>query len=565
MVPRLLAAILATALVSCAGAEDPGPAGATDDDDAWTLDDDDDSAADDDDSATDDDDSATDDDDSAADDDDSAAPPPDPIGGYLVLAADGLAEAGEGYAALRADQQLATAVVSVTDLVAPGYTTEELVEAVHGQLEALADPLPEDAALYLLLLGDAPLLGEDPAGLIPASPCENLLGDCYTDNTYGDLDGDGVPEAAVGRVPARTPDEAAAYLDKVAQFEADRQPGLWNRRLVVFAGDSGFGPDFDAIAESVILDSLALVNHSFDVWGVWNNPASDYYYVPFTDKVVDLFDQGAVAAFYIGHGSSAYNDALSQTQLDAMVLDDRPPFAFFFACSNGSYAGDAGSISEAVLWQPGGPIAAFAASDLTHPYANAIYPYEMQRALFDALPSTFGQAIRLAKIASIENQDETRDVMEAFAALSGVTDEEMATIERETLDLYNLLGDPALPTLYAPGAVEFDAVVGAVADGHVDVSGWTPNVQTGSAFVTLEVDANQHLGLLDPDRDDPAVINSNWAIANDRLAAQLDVPVVNGRFEASLDFDPDLPGDAWFIKVYADDGEQDAFGHRAVP
>lgn len=254
-------------------------------------------------------------------------------------------------------------MVSVSDLVAPGYATEELVTAAQAQLQALAAPLPGDAPLYLLL-GDAPLPGDDPTALVAASLCENPLGDCYTDNTYGDFDGD---------------------------------------------------------------------------------------------------------------------------------------------------------------------------------------------------------AIRLARIASIENQDDTRDVMEAFATLSGVTEDEMAAIERQTLDLYNLLGDPALPTLYAPGEVEFDAVVGVIADGHIDVLGETPGLVSGTALVTLEVDANQHLGLLDPNRVDPAAVNSNWVIANDRLAAQVEVPVLNGQFEASLDVDPDLPGDAFFIKVNADDGAWDAFGHVTLP
>ncbi len=547
-------ALLLTLLFGCTAApaddddladDDGAPAALTDDDDA-TADDDD---------AT----PKVDDDDSADDDD------TPPRGAYLVLAADGLAEAGQGYADLRAGQDLLTEVVSISDLVEPGYWTPDLVAAVQARLLALAKPLPAEAPLYLLLLGDAPTLGDDPTGLIPASHCLNLLGSCYTDNSYADLDGDGLPEVAVGRVPARTADQATAYLDKLQQFEADWRPGLWNRRLVLFAGDSGFGAEFDAIAQGLILDTLTDVNHSFDIWGVWDNAASDWFYVPFTDKVVDLFDAGAVGAFYIGHGSAAFNDGLSQDQLEAMALENRQPFAFFFACSNGSYAGDLGSIAEAALWKEGGPIAAFAASDLTHPYANAVYPYEMQRALFDAMPPTFGDVIRLAKVASIEHEDATRDLMRALARLQDLTDEEMVLIERQSLDLYNLLGDPATPTLYPQAAVTIDSIAGSIATGSLQVGGLAPGIESGTARVTLEVDADQHMGELDPAAAEAAAINANWVIANNRIAASQEVPVVDGRFEADLDFEGELPGEAFFIKVYADDGDHDAFGHAVAP
>ncbi len=554
---RLLALLLVL-LLGCtaepAPADDDDTQAPTDDDDSASIGDDDDSAP-----AVDDDDSA-----SVADDDDSAETPT-PRGADLVLAAHGLAAAGQGYADLRADQDLLPAALSVSDVVEPGYWTPDLVAAAQARLLALAAPLGEDAALYLLLLGDAPMLGDDPTGLVPASHCLNLLGSCYTDNSYADLDGDGVPEVAVGRVPARTAEEATAYLGKLEQFEADGRPGLWNRRLVLFAGDSGFGAEFDAIAQGLILDTLTDVNHSFDIWGVWDNPASDWFYVPFADKVVDLFDAGAVGAFYIGHGTAAYSDGLSQDQLQAMALENRQPFAFFFACSNGSYAGDLGSLSEQVLWQAGGPIAAFAASDLTHPYANAVYPYEMQRALFDAMPPTFGDVIRLAKVASIEHQDETRDLMRALARLQDLTDEEMVLIERQSLDLYNLLGDPATPTLYPQAAVDIDSIVGSISTKSLQIGGAAPGIESGTAWVTLEVDADQHLGVLDPGATDAADINANWAIANDRVAASKEVPVLDGRFEATLAFDGELPGEAFFIKVYADDGEHDAFGHAVAP
>ena len=521
--------------------------------------------ADDDDSASDDDDddSAPDDDD-ATDDDDSGPVEPGPLR-YLVLAPDSLSAAADAFADHRTGPDFSAEVVLLSGLGAS--TPEELQAAVHERLAALLPGLPEGDVPFLLILGDAPGPADDAADpdLIPALPCVSSLGLCYTDNRYGDLDGDLMPDVAVGRVPARTNEQALAYLDKVRAFEADYRTGLWNRRLVLYAGNSDFGEAFDAIAESLAIDSLAGINHSFDVLGAWDNPASGYYYLPFDDKVVDLFEEGALAAMYIGHGSAAYNDGLSADQLGGMVCDNRQPFVFLWACSNGEFGGDSDSISEAVLWAPDGPIGAFAGVGTTHPYANAVLPYEAQRALFDHQPPTFGEVALRTKQQLIANDDDIREMARGFAVLSGVAEEELPGIEIEHLDQYNYLGDPALPTAYPRTHVAFDPVKGSAASGHLEVAGAIPGVQTGTAWITLEIEPNEYLAELDPDAADEAAVAARWALANDKTVVGVQVPVTAGRFEATLDFDPDQPGDKLYIKVYADDGEADSFGHAVAP
>jgi hypothetical protein len=525
--------------------------------------DDDDSALDDDDDATgDDDDSATDDDDSAGDDDDSAGPGPLR---YVVLATAELTDAAQQWAAWRESGGLTAEVVVLDELGVDPGDEGELLAAVRGHLQAVVDGLPEDEPAFLLILGDAPGPDEAIDGLVPALSCTNSEGDCHSDNGYGDLDGDGIPEVAVGRVPAREPEQALAYLARVQAFEADHPVGLWNRRLGVYAGESGFGEEFDLFAESLVVDSLALINHSFDVVGAWDNPASDYYYVPFGDKVVDLFEEGAVAVMYIGHGSAAFNDGLSVDQLAAMSCDQRPPIAFFFACYNGRFEGPDASIGESVLWSTGGPIAAFAGSDVTHPYANAVLPYEVQRALFDLRPATLGEALLVAKAWSMTHEDETRERMAAFAMLSGMSEDDLDVTERQHLDLYNLLGDPALATRFPASEVQFEPLLGSIEEGDLLVTGRTPGLTSGTAHVTLEIETNETLGELDPDRTDPEVVRANWALANDKVVVAVDAPIEDGAFEASLVFGDELPDVAFYVKVYADDGARDSFGHAVAP
>jgi len=529
-----------------------------------TPSDDDDSAADDDDSAVDDDDAADDDDSAADDDDDSAPVQPGPLR-YLVLAPDSLAASATAFAEHRTGPAFSADVLLLSDVGAAD--AQELQDAVLARLTDIAAELPDERPPFLLILGDAAGPADDPdsGDFVPSLPCTSSLGPCYTDNRYGDLDGDRIPDVAVGRVPARTDDQALAYLDKVRAYEAGYQVGLHNRRLVLYAGASGFGEAFDAVAESLAIDSLAGINHSFDVLGAWDNPASGYYYLPFDDKVVDLFEEGALAAMYIGHGSAAYNDGLSADQLDGMVCENRQPFVFFWACSNGEFGGDSASISEAVLWAPDGPVGAFAGVGTTHPYANAVLPYEAQRALFDHRPATFGEVALRTKHQLIHNDDDIREMARGFAVLSGVAEEELPGIEAEHLDQYNYLGDPALPTAYPRSDVVFDAVGGSAASGHLEVAGETPGVTAGTAWVSVEIEPNEYLDELDPDAVDEAAVAARWAVANDKVVAGMEVPVTDGRFEATFDFDPDQPGELLYVKVYADDGATDSFGYVVAP
>ena len=55
-----------------------------------------------------------------------------------------------------------------------------------------------------------------------------------TDNGYGDLDGDGVPELAVGRIPAASPAELRAILGRTIAYETSREFGPWRLSSLIW-------------------------------------------------------------------------------------------------------------------------------------------------------------------------------------------------------------------------------------------------------------------------------------------------------------------------------------------
>ena len=112
--------------------------------------------------------------------------------------------------------------------------------------EAIAACQPRPA--YILLLGDE-VRGDSPDGgaswRLPAArrpyhgwkdmhPAEFV-----SDMALGDLDGDGLPDASVGRIPARSAAEVTAAVEKILCWEK-RPPALSDLTIPVWAGDPGF-------------------------------------------------------------------------------------------------------------------------------------------------------------------------------------------------------------------------------------------------------------------------------------------------------------------------------------
>ncbi len=71
-----------------------------------------------------------------------------------------------------------------------------------------------------------------------------------SDIPYADLDGDGVPDLAIGRIPADSADELAAILRKTIEYEQRSESGAWEHRLNFASGQGGFGAVTDALIEA---------------------------------------------------------------------------------------------------------------------------------------------------------------------------------------------------------------------------------------------------------------------------------------------------------------------------
>ncbi len=426
--------------------------------------------------------------------------------------------------------------------------------------------------VYLLIIGDSYDGRESVDNEVPAQNFYNSHGECYTDNSYVDIDGDGLPEAAVGRLPFRTNAEVEAYLEKLKKYDSGYETGLWNRRITFYAGEAGFGAQVDGIIEYLAFNALDRMNYSFDLIGAWDNPASPYYYIPFPEKVADLYNMGSLMNVFIGHGSKdGTNVDFSASDMSAINVKHKIPFSFFFACQIGMFKGKDDSLSEAMIKAVNSPLTALGASDDSHPYANAVYSYEIQRAMFDAFPATIGGAVMTMKReGSLNKNDKFRGLMNNLAKQTELTEEDFEPLLKLHASMYNLLGDPSIEVKYPKTDLWFDWISGSVNKGKIAVAGTVGSVKNGTVYVTLEVRRSViNFELNDvpdyPDYSYKDAVNENWKLANDKKVAEVYAQVKDGAFEAELNFGGYNPEDEYYIKAYAEDGANDAFANVRAP
>src|SRR4051794_15816797 len=73
--------------------------------------------------------------------------------------------------------------------------------------------------------------------------------DIAADNPYADLDDDGLPDVAIGRLSVDRPDQLAQIVRKIIAYETQADHGPWRQRVNLVAGVGGFGALVDTTIE----------------------------------------------------------------------------------------------------------------------------------------------------------------------------------------------------------------------------------------------------------------------------------------------------------------------------
>lgn len=486
-----------------------------------------------------------------------AGPPP----AYLVLCGAGLEAQGAAWAEHRRADGWAVRLERVDPPgadVAPARAAlrERIARRFREHRRAGGGPFA------VLLLGDADLIptwhDAQPDASLRASD-----GVYASDHEYQRLDeATDLPCVALGRVPARSPAEAALVLEKVKRYEA-APPGPWRRRVMCAAGEGRFGA-LDLLLEQMFAAMVGgMVPEPFDLTLTYAKASSVFCPPPerLSGTVAGQVG-GAILFNYIGHGSATSLDDLRVNGRRYPILrgDDlpgapaaaEPTIALLTCCSAGWFDLPQGrhSLAEAMLFHPAGPVAVVAGSRPTHPYANTLLQKDFVRVMLAERTSTLGELdLRVTRaMLEVDAADRSIDFLAGALARAQGWPSSLADLRRMHARLYNLLGDPALRITY-PGAVE------ELGFHEGRLRGRVPGMRRGRVTVTIET-ATTSLARPDALRpvagdDDPefaAKAAANYAEANDRVLWRGEAAVHDGAFEIDVG---KLPARAALAKCYA--------------
>jgi hypothetical protein len=220
-----------------------------------------------------------------------------------------------------------------------------------------------------------------------------------SDDWFVDLNSDGLPEMAIGRLPLSTVEEAGTVVSKIVGYEKTK--GRNEALLVADKTEKSDDFNFEVASEEI----WGLLPRSLVVRKIYRSQfGSD---AQANGVLLSAINQGPLLVNFIGHGSiEIWRGILSSEDAEGLVNGMRLPFFVNMTCLNGYFQDPySETLGEALIKaKGGGAIAVWTSSGLTEPDKQAVMNKELIKLLFDGQSLTLGEATARAK-ASVSDQD----------------------------------------------------------------------------------------------------------------------------------------------------------------
>ena len=352
----------------------------------------------------------------------------------------------------------------------------------------------EDEPDYLLLFGDcawdnrmviADWKNQSPDDFLLSYESENSMSEteCYLsddyfcmldDNEGGDMLNN-LSDAAVGRFPARTVEDARTMVDKTIRYRLNEDAGDWQNTVCFMADDGNANlhmEDAEAVIDSANIASLPFrLNKIY--WDAYPSESSSVgRSLPAVRRaILDQMRSGALIMDYTGHGNAgslSHEEVLFRSDF-AEKTPGGLPLWFLAACDIMPFNTQDANIGETALRNDhGGAVAVISTVHTVYAQLNRILNKYVMRNLLgtnrdDPTVYTIGEALRKAKISYF------------YEKRSGGTLESNKPNHRQ----YSLLGDPAIRLKVPSLPIAIDRLNG------LDVSEGPQRLEAGSV-VTVE-------------------------------------------------------------------------------
>ncbi len=403
-----------------------------------------------------------------------------------------------------------------------------------------------------------------------------------SDNPYADLNGDHVPDLAIGRICFDRPDQLETILQKIIHYEEQASPGAWRRRVHLTAGVGGFGAIADAAIEAATKKFITdLLPAEYDVTLTHGSWRSAYCPDPrlFRETVLRRVQSGGLFWVYMGHGYPERLDRLTfgDSVVPILEADDvryvrsknGPPIALLLACYTGAYDQDQECFAERLVQTPDGPIAAIAGSRVTMPYGMAIFATSMLDGYFEKKLDCLGDVFIYAKKSLSENSPSpttARKLLDTAAVALSPGKDKLDAERTEHQLLFQLLGDP-LTQLAHPKPIHLQCRTRIKAGETLRISG--KSAIGGKCLVELvcrrdrlTFEAPRRLKFRD-DSDALAEMMTVYAKANDRRWTGHRLDVTTEPFELEIEVPEEAHG-ASFVRVFIQGQSEYAMASQSV-
>ena len=504
----------------------------------------------------------------------------EPAGQWIVVTAPAYRDAIEPLCEQRKSQGLHVTTVQTTDDLAKK-------EILAGDAEKLRDHIVklchgQKGAKYVLLVGAVDPGGLDEAEKKVLPPLRGSVGRMKgqpTDHGYGDPDQELLPTAAVGRFPARSVKEAQEMVEKTIAYEKDAKPGEWRRRITVLAGAPAFSPAVDKLVEQMAISRLGKLDPTWSGKALYYNPQSRFC-VPedlLRQRATEYIEQGQALTLYLGHSGPEGFAAGKARYLDcddwAKLKIRRGPGVFATFGCNGCQLTDADNregYGLAAMRNPHGPVAVFG----SHGVCFAAMVQLASESLFQDFcgpkpPERLGDAWLKLQAGLAKGKIDPLSYWLLDKA-DGDPNIPQATQRREHLEMFVLLGDPALRLPTIPADIKLTVAGQAEPGQTITVTGQAPERLAGAKVrltlerpLTSEPDDLQPLPQTGEDR--AKIMLANHDRANRFVLLEKEVAVKDGRFEVEWKLPAKLPWPELLIRGYGATERQEAIGVHPLP
>ena len=492
---------------------------------------------------------------------------------WIVVTAPAFREALTPLCKQREKQGFHVTVVATTDVL----EKKQIVAGDANKLRARVRQVCKDfkGTSYVLLVGavEAGTLKMPENKVVPVvrGSTGRMKGE-PSDNGYGCLDDSLLPTVAVGRFPARSVKEVEGMVNKTLAYENDDKPGEWRRRLTVLAGVPAFNPLADRMVENLAMARFGKLDPVWMGQAIYHNAGSRFT-VPddqLHERALKYLEGGAAFTLYLGHSSA---EGLYAPKTKFLDRDDFAKLKITrghgilgtFGCNGCQLSGkDGEGYGVFAMRNPNGPVAVTGSHGVCFAAMVQLATDGLFRSFSGSLPERLGDLCLDVK-RGVAKGEMDENAFNLLDSVDGDPDIPQATQRLEHLEMFLLLGDPALklPVVRTDLKLKVsDAKPGDTVRVNIDLP---DRLVGGDVRLTVERPINSEPTDLEPVPDKPGEARERAILANHERANRFAVGTRQlQRAEKSIEADVELPAKVpWrklVVRAYAVKDNEEGIG-----